>query len=49
MEGKITENEKLKPGYHWECKYCDYTLTKSRFSEREKIWVHIKMGKLWNL
>lgn len=17
--------EKLKPGYHWECKYCDYT------------------------
>ena len=18
-------NEKLKPGYHWECKYCDYT------------------------
>ena len=26
MEEKITENGKLKPGYHWECKYCDCTM-----------------------
>lgn len=19
------DEEKLKPGHHWECKYCDYT------------------------
>jgi len=19
------EMEKIRPGYHWECKYCDYT------------------------
>lgn len=22
---KGKEMEKIRPGYHWECKYCDYT------------------------